>query len=252
MKSIFKTIKFFAAVWMLSATTAVGQTFLGSASYYRIMNCDKRYAGRCIQDSITSENKTQWHYIVTSPDMDNTRQQWELIRASTVDTTAFYIRNRASYRYIYGNAKAMKVRSTLFYLPQYVSTRLNASVWHFIRLTNGQYVITTTDSYGVDRFLSACDSTRVPTKFWNIAVAGNTAFAWYVVNADTDITSINDAPADKDNIGVGVVNRHIIVYGTDDYRIYDTAGRRQPENEPLPEGCYIVTAGGKSHKIIIR
>lgn len=239
-------------VWLFSSAVSTGQNAIGSAAYYRIMNCHSLYAGRCIEDSILTANKTQWHYIVTAPSKNNARQQWALISASTTDTTAFYIRNRSSYKYLNADIKINTTRLGIFYLPQYTSTRANATVWHFIRLSNGQYVITATDSYGVDRFLSACDSTKVPTMFRNLAASPDSYFAWHVVDADEDVTGIADAAATSAHIGVGVVNRRIIVSGTENYSIYDIAGRRQPGNRALPKGCYVVVAEGKSYRIIIK
>jgi hypothetical protein len=251
MKKLLKTMALLALAWTLYPALPAAKDLLPTARYYRIYSADSlRYGGRCIQDSTMPANPTAWNYIVTACNPNNTRQRWRIFSAGGTDTTAYYIYNAATFKYLNSDVTEHKGSAGTFYIPQYTARRSAATVWHFTCLSNGQYIISSTDHYGVDRFLSACDSTRVPTQMRDSSKAASTAFAWYVADADSDITGISDATIEK--AGIGVVNRRVVVTGTDRYTIYDIAGRPQPHDAMLPRGCYIVVADGQACKIIIR
>lgn len=58
---------------------------------------------------------------------------------------------------------------------------------------------------------------------------------------------------DGEHITVSVADRRIIVFGnTEDYTIYDLAGRRHAPSEALAPGVYLVQVGRQTKKVVVR
>lgn len=237
----------------VSAQTPIGSLDEASAStkYVRIVNNNTRYDRLCIQDSASTANGTNYALIVTHYQPRVYRQYWKLVSASATDTTAFYLRNFASRNYLSASVNYHKGNLGVFYLPTMPSGKENGSVWTFTRLSNGQYVISSEDPYGLRRYLAPCDTLRVPSAFGSVERAQNTVFAWTLYDANTDLTGIH-AVVDEPDAGVGVVDGKVVVAGADDYKIYDMSGRLVPTGGRLPAGVYIVVANRKSYKVMVK
>lgn len=243
---------------VLSAPDAGAQTPIGSleeasasTKYVRIVNNNSRYERQCIQDSAGSSNSTKYALIVTHYKPRAFRQYWKLVSASSTDTTAYYLRNFASRNYLSAFVNYHRGKLGIFYLPTMPSGQANGSVWNFTRLSNGQYVISSEDPYGIRRYLAPCDTLRVPSAFGSVEKAQNTVFAWTLYDANTDLTGIA-AVAEEPEAGVGVVGGRVVVTGAPDYKIFDTVGRLVPSDRRLPAGVYIVVANRKSYKVMVK
>lgn len=103
---------------------------------------------------------------------------------------------------------------------------------------------------------ATCDSTKLGCK----PFVGN----WYSVddwslqllelgNNDTfeNPTAIEDAVAGR-AFDVVCVNRRIVVSGTEDYLVYDAAGRAVAKNTVLPAGLYIVKSANGTKKVLVK
>lgn len=219
-----------------------------SKTSVRIVSAYPRYEGLCIQDSTDEANTTGYQWIVSAYKSGNALQAWLLESTGTADSTAFYLRNAETGRYISSETKYHKAKLGIMYLPE---SSTKGSVWNFTRLSNGQYVVSTADSYGLRRYLAPCDTLRIPSPFGGMNNAGNSAFVWNLYNSSDDLTGLKAVDAEK-TVGVGQIDGHILVSGTDSYRIYDASGRTVAAERRLPKGVYIVVAGKEAHKVSIK
>lgn len=243
---------------VLTASGASAQTPFGSleeasasTKYVRIVNNNTRYDRLCIQDSASTANGTNYALIVTHYQPRVYRQYWKLVSASATDTTAYYLRNFASRNYLSATVNYHKGNLGVFYLPTMPSGKANGSVWTFTRLSNGQYVISSEDAYGLRRYLAPCDTLRVPSAFGSIERSENSVFAWTLYDANSDLTGIS-AVVDEPEAGVGVVDGRVVVAGATECKIFDMSGRLVPSGRRLPAGVYIVVANRKSYKVMVK
>lgn len=247
----------FVCVW-LSVQVADAQAPISSlteaalqSKNLRIVSANSRYEGLCIQDSSLTANKTNYKFIVTSYKSNTYRQRWKLINSDGADTSSYYLRNYYTSKYLSAQSNLYKGTLGSFYLPTAASSFSNNTLWTFTRLSNGQYVISSLDEYGLRRYLAPCDSTKLPQSFGTIERAENTVFAWYLYDANTNLTGVDAVEPDA-SVGVGVVDGRVVVAGTSEYKIFDTSGRRISTIGRLPAGVYIVVAGKKSYKVMVK
>jgi len=213
------------------------------STYYRIMSAKHTFSTRCIQDN-TNNNDGSNDFLISEVDSSDLHQEWMLI--PNEDTTAYYIRNHYSMRYI-GQSTVI---TNNFYYTQNASIQSSAAQWRIIPIKDNQVTFSTTDDFGVTRFLNAADITiDTPDKISYVSTAASSGFAWIIVNTNT--TGINKVLANKE-VNVFVLGHQIIINGTNSYRIYDILGRTMQNGSNLPQGIYIVSTGGLSFKVFVK
>ena len=210
--------------------------------YYRIVSACKDYTGKCLQDNTSNVTYT---YLVHDFDAGNTLQQFQLI-ADNADTTKYYLRNRSSRKYIQNKYKQRNEYSFL----QGIASKYYTSPFTITPIGQNQVLIHYTESNGITRYLNVADDASVKEKVF-IEDALNSRYAWYIVDASQDITHISPAIAHED-IGISVVNRHIIVTGCPDYTIYNSFGIPQNRTGERTPGIYIIKTPQKAFKVCVR
>ncbi|MDD4760485.1 MAG: hypothetical protein PHU66_06705 [Bacteroidaceae bacterium] len=220
------------------------QTSSGT-TYYRIMSAKHTFSTCCIQDNSSNSNGGN-DFLISVVDSSNLHQQWMLI--PNQDSTAFYIRNCYSNRYI-GQSYVI---TNNFYYTQDAAIESTAAQWRITPIKEDQVAFSSIDEFGVTRFLNAADLTAdTPDKISYISTSGYSGFAWILVKINTGTTGLNNVSLNKD-INVSVLGRQIIVNGTNDYRIYDISGRAMQNGQILPHGIYIVSTHGQSFKVFVK
>lgn len=216
-----------------------------ATTYYRIMSAKHTFSNYCIQDN-TNNNNGSNDFLISEVDSSDVHQHWMII--PNADTSAYYIRNRYSKRYI-GQSYII---TNNFYYAQNAAVESTAAAWRILPIKDDQVAFCTTDEYGVSRFLNAADITAdTPDKISYTSTAVSSGFAWIVVNILTGTTGISKTLADK-TPPVFVLGHQIIVNGTNKYRILDMSGRTLPNGSTLPRGIYIVIVNGQSYKIFVK
>ncbi len=216
----------------------------GEKTYYRIMSAKSSFAGKCIQDHSNVSGADD--FLIEDWQEGNKRQEWELIPSEDNGATTYYIRNRNSRRYI-GQGTELVDK---FYYTQSTAALSTSPKWTITDIGDGIVTISTTDEYGVIRFLNAADLKKSPERIYSAKTAKKTGSAWRIIDAKADPTAISETTIKGDK--VSVLNGHIIVAGTDDYEIRDLQGRNIDREKRLPKGIYIVTTKEKSYKVLIK
>ncbi len=214
-------------------------------TYYRIMSAKPSFAGKCIQDHSNTNGADD--YLIEDWNANNKRQEWDLIPADDNDNTLYYIRNRNSRRYI---GQATTLVDNKYYYTASTPALSSSPKWTVTDIGDGMVTFSTTDEYGVIRFLNAADIKKSPERIYSTKAAKKTGFAWRIINAKADPTAIK-SQTDK-SIKVSALNGHIIVAGTDDYTISDLQGRSISPDSRLQKGVYIVTTKEESFKVLIK
>lgn len=227
---------------LLYSGTLVAQS-TAAKTYYRILSAKPAFADCCIQDNSGNNNGSD-DFLITAVNASSLLQQWELI--PNEDTTAYYIRNRVSKRYI-GTSSVLTGK--FYWTQNTISLALNPA-WTMIKLKESQVALRTVDEFGVSRFLNAADTTaNMPDRISSISYKQNTGFAWIIEDASSSPSGVRDLSKD---IRVSVVGRQIMVSGTTDYRVYDSSGSIVSEASALERGFYIVLAEDEAFKIFIK
>lgn len=214
-------------------------------TYYRIMSAKPSFAGKCIQDHSNTSGADD--YLIEDWEKDNKRQEWDLIPADDNDKTLYYIRNRNSRRYI---GQVTTLVDDKYYYTASTPALSSSPKWTVTDIGDDMVTFSTTDEYGVVRFLNAADLKKSPERIYSPKAAKKTGFAWKIIDAQTDPTAINSQISQKTK--VSTLNGHIIVSGTDDYTISDLQGRSISPDNRLPKGVYIVTTKDESFKVLIK
>lgn len=214
-------------------------------TYYRIMSAKHTFSTCCIQDNSSNSNGSN-DFLISVVDSSDLHQQWMLI--PNQDSTAFYIRNRYSNRYIGQSC----VITNNFYYTQNAAIESTAAQWRITPIKDDQVAFSSIDEFGVTRFLNAADITaNTPDKISYISTSGYSGFAWIIVKINSGTTDLKKVSANKD-ANVFVLGRQIIVNGTNNYCIYDISGRTMQQGQALPHGIYIVSTHGQSFKVFVK
>lgn len=224
-------------LWTMQAVAEEEKT------YYRIMSAKTTFAGKCIQDHTNNSNGAD-DFLIEDWDADNRRQEWELIPAA--DSAQYYIRNRATRKYI-GQATTLVNK---FYYTQLGTMQTNSPAWTVTDIGDGLVTFNMTDEYGVVRFLNAADTSKSPERIYSAKSSKKSGFAWRLVDATADPTAIGGIKAE--NVTVAVLSNKIVVNGCNDYTVHDMQGRQVSGGKRMAKGIYIVTAKGKSFKVLIK
>ena len=209
--------------------------------YYRIISANKEYSNKCLQDNTSNSSYT---YLVNDFDFDNNKQKFELI-ADKTDSCKFYLRNLYSRKYIQNNCKPYGE----FNFPQGIASKYSITPYTITPIGEDQVLIYYTENNGITRYLNAADNTSIKEKVF-IEDALYSRYAWYIVNANQDITHISPKIT-HENISIAIVNRHIIITGCKDYTIYNSAGESQPPIGERSPGIYIIKTPKKTFKVLV-
>lgn len=217
----------------------------GEKQYYKIMSAYSDYNKKCIEDNVRNASVNYYTYLVNDSASDNEYQRWQLIPVKNGEEN-YYIKN--------GRGRFMKTSGQWagsFYTLTNAITKTQAGSFEIYSVGSDQVVIRYKDSDGTQRYLSAVDTAGTTLDKLVLSRARNTKYAWKIIDLNA-ATGINSVTAEPENIAVTVIDRQIIVNGTDNYTVYDLQGRKVGKNNILPAGTYIVTAGGKGYKVLVR
>ena len=222
----------------------------GNKIYYKIMSAAKGYENKCIEDNIRNSAANNHTYLVNDSVGGNLFQEWQII-PETVGLENYYVKNHRSMRFMKnggtwaGNILALGCGTT---------NKFSTKAFEFYAIGKGQVVIRYTDADGDMHYLNAVDDAATDIPKLILSRAQNTSYAWKIVNLDgssaTGIKGLTENNSDR--IGITVINRTIIVNGTDNYLIYDILGRKIAKSTALAPGTYIVSAEGRSYKIMVK
>lgn len=217
----------------------------GEKQLYKIMSAYTGYTKMCIEDNTRNSSVNKYTYLVNDTASDNEYQKWQLVPVTSGEENYYIKSNRGRYMKTSGQWAGN------FYTLSNAPTKTQAGSFEIYSIGSGQVVIRYKDSDGTQRYLSAVDTAGTTLDKLVLSRARNTRYAWKIVDLNA-ATGINGVKAEPDNIGVTVIDRQIIVNGTDNYTIYDLQGRKIGKNNILPAGTYIVNAGGKGYKVLVR
>lgn len=121
--------------------------------------------------------------------------------------------------------------------------------WTLTHIREGQYTISGIEEDNNERYWNASSFDKEPDEYdaANLIFSG---FAWKfekVTPTEVGILSITE-----DNIRIYSQNRKIIVENTDNYTIMTVEGLIISKNSELSTGIYLVTANGKTTKILVK
>lgn len=236
----------FFTLFFLLMMIGWGKMQAQTTEYYRIMSCKESFSTRCIQDN-TNVTSSSYPFLIKEWDADNRAQEWQIM--ANDDSTGFYIRNRKTHHFIGQNTKLVDK----FYVTQFTTSKSLSPAWQITDLGDGQVALSAFDDCGVIRFLNAADLTapRAET-IYLITSAKDSGFAWRIVNAAVDPTGIENPTIKETSLKATVVGNQIIVTGADKFNVYDATGRKMNPRQGLHAGIYIITAGNKTAKVLIK
>lgn len=222
----------------------------GNKLYYKIMSAATGYENKCIEDNIRNAGSNNYNYILNDTVSDNNFQQWQIV-PNTIGREFYYVKNRRSMRYMKNEGVWA---GTFIALEGGGTNKYSTKPFEFYAIGNNQVVIRYTDTDGSTHYLNAIDSGTVQINKIVLSRAQNTTYAWKVVNLDgTPATGIKSITGDNaGRIGIAVINRSIVVNGTDNYQIHDLQGRPVAKEAVLPAGTYIVNAEGRGYKVLVK
>jgi hypothetical protein len=255
-----KTFNLFIACLMasmlpasLSAQNIQRLNEISPDSYYRIFNEKSAYINQCIQFNHDAAATTVYKYLVSAYDKTDEYQEWKFEPASSEDTTAYYIVNKKNNLYLESAVTTVYSSKYGTFLPLNRGSIVKSSyaVWNVTPFSDGIFMISGLDRNGVRRYLNACDSTTLAPVLTRVTKVATSAFAWRLTDSRNDPTSITTV-SDNDGSTVSVLDRRIIVGGTEHYVVHDLSGRTVNSQSQLPCGIYLVTIKSRTYKVIIK
>ena len=202
--------------------------------------------GKYLTDAVTSpQGKAYFLLENLKTDGDEDSQQWKMFTKS--GNKGLAIINRATGNIIHTDAVF-----DLYYYIQYTHDPEEGDGWNVELISDNQYAVYSTDANGIVKYWYATTPGQPAESFAN-DYAKNSAYAWTFSWVPAGSTGIKPQPALPDyNIRVYSYDKRIYVEGCDDYRIFTIYGTPVYRNASLPAGIYLVTAKGKTTKVLVQ
>jgi hypothetical protein len=199
--------------------------------------------GKYLTDAVTSAPGK--NFILAASD-GSQAQQWKMINKGA--GKADFV-NRAT-----GNIISTSTTLNKYYYVGYATDPAESDGWQYSLISGAtnQYAIYSTNVYGVDSYWNATTDGQ-PADRYGSGSAANTTYAWQFtwVEEVKNTTAINP-PAVADKFRAYAQDGYIHVPNCKDYRITTLYGTPVRKNIQLPAGLYIVTADGKSVKVLVK
>ena len=208
--------------------------------YYNIVSSNSDMSGRMLADN-TSSVDSKYKFVMQESAADNPLAQWRLVRCKN-QTVA--IVNRAT-----GNSISNSLEADGYInIPNADGKEIVPAGYNISKISDDfEFVMSSVGDDGIVRYLNAANLAGDPAVFDRDNLNGS-VFAWRLEQADqaVAINGVSNAAAQ-----VSVVDGRIVVPQGVDYKVYSADGIAMPKNKRLPNGIYMVTAGGKTVKIFI-
>lgn len=186
-------------------------------------------------------------YLSLTSGENTDSQYWKLVKKGTL--TQFV--NKAT-----GNVLQTKSDLVDPYF-QYNFTQLTQDAaqskgWSLTHIRGGQYAISGVEEDNITRYLSASNTGNNTPEELNLN--DNlyfSSFAWKLTKADGDV-SIPVLNGEENTFYAYPENRKIKVVGADEYSVRTIQGVLVDKDSTLPVGIYLVTANGKTVKVLVK
>lgn len=213
--------------------------------WYTINSAKEEINSKCLTDESTTVNSAikigVEDYVQGS---DN--QLWKLVE--TTDSKINFI-NKATGKLI--QTKSNVVEENILY--NYTQLDLNPSGnkgWSLVYVGVGQYVLTGVEEDDIQRYLNATTEGTAPDEYDSSNLPFST-FAWKFAKEKKDIVSTPNVK-EENNIRIYSISRKIVVEGAEEYTIKTIQGTAVNKNIELPVGIYLITANGKTTKLLVK
>ncbi len=246
-KSIFPL--FLSALLTVTGGSVAAQDFSSTESYV-MMSAFKSFTNICLQDNRSSVLSSGFTLSYADYDSTVSAQRWRLLPASDAsDSTLYYIQNQKTHYYVSG---AFEAKGN-YYTPLRVLSRSASKPWNITRQSNGYYLISAVDAYGVRYYLHATDTTAIslPNFRSEKLEMRKTRFTWDIQNYAV-LNGVKEVKPTDNGMGVSVIGGSISVYGTRDYHVYTLDGRELSPSATLRRGIYLVCLPRRTLKVSVR
>ena len=176
-------------------------------------------------------------------DKNNENQYWKFVEVED-----------GSVKYHFVNKGTGKIISTdvvfdKYFYAQYTDQIVKSNGWSIIPIEDGQYEIKGITNDNIVRYLYANTTNERTANHTNNVK--NTGFAWSFYWIEGGTTNIDEMNPDSGFYAYSENNK-IVVIGADDYVIRNIYGIEFNKDSYLNTGIYLVTANGKTKKILVK
>ena len=209
-------------------------------TYYALTNASEAFTGRVIREK-ESDSDVPGAVTLEQTDDQDKYAQWKAVRT---DQGLRWV-NRAT-----GHAlQTDPVPYGLFNVIQASTVVATGNSWIANYLGNGQYTFTATagDDH-ITRYLGASPADADEAGQPDEEKLSGSSFAWKLRKIETEITGIDSAAA-ADEPAFRVVGRTIVGRGL---RIHTLGGVAVGAGKELTPGVYLVTASGRTVKVLVK
>ncbi len=210
-------------------------------TYYRLTNASTAYAGRSI--NLTQSEEGAMLTLAEAAD-GTTDAQWRM--EAHPSGTGWLMINRGAEEVLDEPLPAGPLN-----LVAMGTLVADAPAWVPQYLGDGQYVLTSTGSDGITRYLGADAADATAPTLPDEDKLKNSTFAWLIEKTETIETGIAATGATTTPRGT-VKGGTICVEGCTDYAIYNAAGIRVSAGAKLAPGLYIVRTPQAAVKVAVK
>ena len=215
--------------------------------WYYIFSGNPEYKNKCITD-INETGSGIVKFEIQDKQENNNYQQWKLIKPINATNDNVHFVNRAT-----NNIIQTRYDFDGYYNVQSTDNAENSNGWQLTFINLDQFQISGKDETEITGYLNASlnqgEAAPIPlkTEFLN----SNYSWRFEKAKGGTSIEEI-DVPDPFDNIRIYVINKRIVVEGTDDYMLTHISGMRMPKDRELHTGVYLVTIQGKTKSVLVK
>lgn len=213
-------------------------------TYYRLANASADFGGQAVRENepatSDADASAPGDICLASADDSDTRAQW---RAVNTGKGVRWI-NRATGHVLQTAAEPYG----LFNILRAGTVVATGNSWTASYLGDKQYAFSAVDSNDrIERYMGASDAEAEAANKPDLKKLSGSPFAWRLERVETVATAIAAYPTA--DTGFQLVGRTIVGRSC---RIHTLSGVSMPVGQPLQPGIYLVTAGGKTTKVIVK
>lgn len=210
-------------------------------TWYNLTNCSASFEKWSVKEDKSEEADAK--LVLEQSQGNDASAQWKAIKANVGEGVHFV--NRAT-----GNSLATESAVFgAFNLLQPTSELSVGNGWTPVYLGNLQYAFKATDVDGVMRYLGATASTATNSDEVDPEKLAGSVYSWKLQKVDETVTGI--ARIEGEGEGFRVEGRRVVADKGVDISVFTTAGVAVQADRQLEPGVYVVTAKGKSSKVLI-
>ncbi|MCC8145649.1 MAG: RICIN domain-containing protein [Bacteroidales bacterium] len=211
--------------------------------WYFIKSAKPGMENQCVT-AIANPTDPYIKFNLAAKEASNPNQYWKFVKVTEDEENLhYYIQNKATREII-----STEIILDKYFYVQNTTDMQEGYGWQFISINKEQFELRGKDGTAV-RYLNAASS-DTKSETYLAGRSENTGFAWTFEWAEGEVGITN--PVINEEIRVTSEEKRIIVFGTDDYTVWNIYGSQVGKNVALPTGIYLVVINGEARKVIVK